>query len=250
VRPCSAILADDEPHLLAQLRGHLLACWPELSVVGEAHDGPSALELIETRGPDVAFLDIKMPGMSGLEVARRCAGRCHVVFVTAFDDYAVEAFERAAVDYLLKPVERERLASTVARLKRSLGPSPPDLAGLFESLAAGLKPAPSHLEWLQVQHRQDLVLVPVEDVDVFQAADKYTLALSHAEEYVLRTTLKELEEQLDPARFWRVHRNAIVRVAAIARASRGLAGRLVLHLRERDRVVPVSRAYAHRFRQM
>jgi DNA-binding LytR/AlgR family response regulator len=246
----TAIIVDDEPELVASLRRRLAASWPELEVVGEALDGPSALELAEARRPDVAFLDIQMPGASGFEVARRLAGRSHVVFVTAYDQYAVQAFESAAVDYLLKPVEDERLAKTVARLKARLSETPADLGALVAGLAARLRSEPGHLQWLQVQHRQEVLLVPVEDVMLFQASEKYTLAVTGDQEWVIRTPLKELEEQLDPVRFWRVHRNAIVRVGAIARVHRDERGELVLHLRDVERTVAVSRAHAHRFRQM
>ncbi len=246
----TAIVVDDEPGLVAQLQKALAAAWPELQVVGTAGDGAQALALVERLHPQVAFLDIQMPGLSGLEVARRLAGRCHVVFVTAYDRFAVQAFESAALDYLLKPVDGARLASTVARLRDRLASQPPDLGALVERLAERLRPGAGHLQWLQVQQREDVVLVAVDDVDVFQSSEKYTLALSGAREWVIRTPLKELEAQLDPARFWRIHRGAIVRVAAIARVSRDLGGQLIVHLRDSTRTVAVSRAYAARFKEM
>jgi DNA-binding LytR/AlgR family response regulator len=239
---------DDEPALRAYLRGTLLKAWPELQVL-EAEDGAEGLELFETHRPEVAFLDVQMPGMTGLEVARRLAGRCHLVFVTAYEEYAVQAFEQAAVDYLLKPVVEERLAQTVARLKARLSAPPPDLGALLVKLAQE-RPACEHLEWLQVQDKKDLLLLAVDEVDLFQASEKYTLVLAGQGEWVIRTPLQELEAQLDPARFWRVHRNAIVRVGAVARVSRSASGQLQVHLRQGGRVVPVSRAYAQRFRQM
>jgi DNA-binding LytR/AlgR family response regulator len=185
-----------------------------------------------------------------MEVARRLQGRCHVVFVTAHDRYAVEAFESAAADYLLKPVGGERLAVTVERLRSRLAAAPPDLGGLLDALAARLRPAEGHLQWLKVDNRGDVLLVAVEEVSLFQAADKYTLAVTREQEWVIRTPLVELEAQLDPARFWRVHRDAIVRVAAVERASRDERGRLVLRLHGLPRAVAVSRAHAHRFKQM
>ncbi len=246
----TAIIVDDEPGLVAQLQKALAARWPDLEVVATAGDGPRALALVDQHRPDVVFLDIQMPGMSGLEVARRLAGRSHVAFVTAFDQYAVEAFDNAAVDYLLKPVDGERLARSVARLRERLASRPPDLGALLDRLADRLRPAAATLQWLQVQERQDVVLVAVEDVDVFQSSEKYTLALTADREWVIRTPLKELEAQLDPARFWRVHRSAIVRVAAVARVSRDLGGQLTVHLKAGGRSVAVSRAYAARFREM
>jgi len=249
VKRPTAIVVDDEPHLLAFLRSALASHWPELEILGEALDGPGAIELFEARRPDVAFLDVQMPGASGLDVARHLAGRCHVVFVTAHEQYAVRAFETAAVDYLLKPVEDGRLAATVARLRTRLAAAPPDLRVLLDALAERSRPA-DHLEWLTVQRRQDVVLVAVEEVDVFEASNKYTLAVTRGDEWVIRTSLKELEAQLDPARFWRVHRNAIVRVEGIARVSRDGSGRVIVHFRHLDRKVEVSRAYAHRFRAL
>lgn len=248
MRAPTALVVDDEPELVAYLRGALARLWPELQVL-EAGDGPTALETFETHRPDVAFLDVQMPGMTGLEVARRMAGRCHVVFVTAFEQYALQAFEQAAVDYVLKPVEDERLAETVERLRSRLLAPPADLTALLAALARE-RPAREALEWLQVQDRKDLLLVAVDEVDLFQSSEKYTLVFSGEKEWLIRTPLQELEEQLDPARFWRIHRNAIVRVGAVARVSRNASGQLVVHLRRGDRTIAVSRAYARRFKQM
>lgn len=248
MRAPTALVVDDEPGLVAYLRAALARLWPELQVL-EAGNGPAALELFETHRPDVAFLDVQMPGMTGLEVARRIAGRCHIVFVTAFEQYALQAFEQAAVDYVLKPVEDERLAETVERLRTRLLAPPADLTDLLAALARQ-RPAPEYLEWLQVQDRKDLVLVAADEVDLFQSSEKYTVVLAGSSEWIIRTPLQELEEQLDPARFWRVHRNAIVRVGAVARVSRNASGQLVVHLRRGDRTVTVSRAYARRFKQM
>ncbi|HSN89624.1 MAG TPA: LytTR family DNA-binding domain-containing protein [Anaeromyxobacteraceae bacterium] len=246
----TAIVVDDEPGLVAELVKALAATWPDLEIAGTAHDGARALALAEALHPDVAFLDIQMPGPSGLEVARRLAGRCHVVFVTAFDRYALDAFDSAAADYLLKPVNGDRLGRTVERLRARLASPPADLGALVEKLAERLRPGAGALEWLQVQERDDVVLVAVDEVDVFQSADKYTVALSGDREWVIRTPLKELEARLDPARFWRVHRSAIVRVAAIARVSRDLGGQLTVHLKASARTVGVSRAHAARFKEM
>jgi DNA-binding LytR/AlgR family response regulator len=245
-----ALLVDDEPQLVAYLRNALAACWPELEIVGEAPDGQAAIDLFDARRPDIAFLDIQIPGPSGLDVAKHIASRAHLVFVTAYEQYAIAAFERAAVDYLLKPVDEKRLSATVTRLKARLVEAPPDMAALLDTLAERLARPPTYLQWLQVQQRQDTVLVPVEEVDFFQASEKYTLAITRDQEWVLRTPLRELEGQLDPERFWRIHRNAVIRVGAIARISRDERNQVVVHFRNQDRKVGVSRAYAHRFKQM
>jgi DNA-binding LytR/AlgR family response regulator len=245
----TAILADDEQSLRAYLRAALAQAWPELEICGEAANGADALQLVEDQEPDVAFLDIQMPGMTGIEVARRVNGRCQVVFVTAYEEFAVQAFEAAAIDYLLKPVEGARLAATVARLKSQRSSGPVDTSALLETLTQHFRP-PTYLEFLQVQQRQDIILLPVGEVQVFRSSEKYTLAVTASDEWVIRTPLKELEVQLDPARFWKVHRNAIVRVGAIGRVSRDEDGQLIVHLRNSDQTVAVSRSYASRFRQM
>lgn len=170
MRPPTALLVGDEPALRASLRGALARAWPELQLL-EAADGPAALELFETHRPDAAFLDLQLPGMSGLEVARRLAGRCHLVLVTAFEEHALQAFERAAVDYLLKPLEDERLAEAVARLRARLSAPPPDLTALLDALARQ-RPARAFLEWLQVQDRGDLLLVAADEVDLFLSKEE------------------------------------------------------------------------------
>jgi DNA-binding LytR/AlgR family response regulator len=185
----TAIVVDDEPGLVALLVRALAARWTDLEVVGTASTGAQALSLADRLHPDIAFLDIQMPGMSGLEVAQRLCGRCHVVFVTAYDQYALQAFESAAVDYLLKPVDGERLAATVARLRSRLASRPPDLGALVEQMAARLVPGAGALQWLKVQQHEDVVLVAVDEVEVFQSSDKYTLAISGDREWVIRTPL-------------------------------------------------------------
>ncbi len=246
----TALIADDEPALLAFLRRELAACWPELEVVGEARNGEEALAMIGSLRPAVAFLDIRMPALSGLEVARRAGPACHYVFVTAYDEFAVDAFDHAAIDYLLKPVARDRLVRTAARLRERLALLPRDVSSLIEQLGRQMPAVPQYLQWLQVAQGDDIFVVGAEEVDLFQSADKYTLAYARGKEWVIRKSLKALEDELDPARFWRVHRHAIVRVGAIERANRALGGRVVLHLRGRPQVCPVSRAYAHRFKQL
>ena len=199
--------------------------------------------------PDIAFLDIRMPGQSGLDAARAAADDCRVVFVTAFDDHAVQAFEQAAVDYLLKPVSDERLARCVERLKQRSEFAPDALlARLQQLLATPAKPEP--LRWLRVQVGQTVRMVAVEEVCYFQSADKYTTVLTRDAELLLRTPLKELIEQLDGEQFWQVHRGTVVNVRQIVSAHHDLLGKVTLSLRDRPEKVAVSRSYAHLFRQM
>ncbi len=249
--PPTAVLADDEQQLTAYLERALHACWPELQILGRAANGEQALQMITALRPQVAFLDVQMPGLSGLEVAEQIDGQCQIVFVTAFDQYAIDAFENAAVDYLLKPVTEERLRKTVERLRSGAprGPGGPDLAQL-RALLAQLQPSSAYLHWLQVSMRDEVTMLPVSEVDLFQASDKVTLVVSTRGEWVIRTALKDLEPRLDPNAFWRVHRNAIVRVSAIARVSRDLHGQFVLALNGHARKFAVSRPYAHRFKAM
>jgi DNA-binding LytR/AlgR family response regulator len=238
----TAVIADDESALCAFLRRHLSESWPELDVLAEAHHGQEALAQIETLRPDVAFLDIQMPVMTGLQVAQRVAGRCHVVFVTAYDEYAIEAFDNEAVDYLLKPVSQDRLLKTVARLRARLTAPPQDLSALLARLAERLRPEASYLQWLQVSRQDEIHMLSVNDVDYFLASDKYTIVATAEKEW--------LEAELDPERFWRIHRSAIVRVAAIASVKRDLHGGHSLVLRRHEKTLAVGRNYAHRFRQM
>ena len=243
----SAVIADDEPQLLDYLKKRLTQVWPELRIVGEARDGAQALQMIRELRPSYAFLDIQMPGLSGLEVAEQVAADCQVAFVTAHDQYAIDAFERAAMDYLLKPVSDERLRKTVERLRRSHAPAPAALSEL-QSLIKQLRPAQTYLHWLQVSVRDEVTLLPVTEVDLFQSADKYTLLANVRGEWLIRTALKDLEPQLDPDQFWRIHRGAIVRVAAIERVVRGMHSQFSVKLNGHARKIPVSRPYAFRFK--
>jgi DNA-binding LytR/AlgR family response regulator len=256
-----AIVADDEPHLARYLVARLGDLWPELAVVGTAANGPEARALIADLEPDVVFLDIRMPGVSGLDVARDLRG-VEVVFVTAYDQYAVEAFERAAADYLLKPVTGERLAATVSRLKARLAATAPrdvPSPGLAQALAllrehlpalAGAVGAGERLAWVRAAVGAQVRLIAVEDVCYFEANDKYTSVFTADGEALIRTPLKELLAQLDPDRFWQVHRGTIVNVGEVAATTRDLAGRVRVRLKSRPESIAVSRAYAHRFRQM
>ncbi|MEW9898222.1 LytTR family DNA-binding domain-containing protein [Chitinivorax sp. PXF-14] len=248
----SALIADDEPHLAAHLKLRLAQLWPELDVIGLAANGLEAQEWLAARQPDVAFLDIKMPGLSGLQVAQ--AARCHCVFVTAYNEYAVQAFEQQALDYLLKPVTDERLAKTVARLKASLAHAPaPDLGNLLGQLQQALR-APAapieRLSWIRAGVGQEIRLIAVDDVCYFQASDKYTAVVTADGEYLIRTPLKELHEQLDAQQFWQIHRSTLVNARQIRDVARDFTGKLTLRLKGRDDRLTVSRAYAHLFRQM
>jgi len=245
----TAILADDEAAPLADLRRGLHELWPELKVVGEAAHGAQALELIEALQPDIAFLDSKMPGMSGVEVARRLSGGApRIIFVTAFDQYAVEAFERGAIDYLLKPVARDRLAQTVARLRQPVG-NRPDLTAL-QTLLTQFTPFAQRLSWIRAGSGETVRLIHIDEIVYFQSKDKYTTVRTTQGEALIRTPLNELEGQLDPDRFWRIHRGALVNVTFIDRVQRGFSGKLSLKLRDLSETLEVSRAHAHLFRQM
>jgi len=244
-----AIIADDEQHLADDLQRRLKKLWPELHIVAVLHDGVAAATALSELEPDIAFLDIRMPGQSGLDAARSAASNCRVVFVTAFDDHAVQAFEQAAVDYLLKPVSDERLARCVERLKQHAAAAPDALlTRLQQLLAAPAKPEP--LRWLRAQVGQTVRMVAVDEVCYFQSADKYTTVLTSDAELLLRTPLKELIAQLDPGQFWQVHRGTAVNVKQIVSAHHDLLGKVTLTLRDRPEKVAVSRSYAHLFRQM
>jgi DNA-binding LytR/AlgR family response regulator len=254
-----AVLADDEPHLSEFLKARLAALMPELNVVGIAANGLEAIELIEREAPDVAFLDIKMPGLSGLEVAARLGEAApRVVFVTAFDDYAVNAFEYHAVDYLLKPVSDERLLKTIAQLRRVRSDAQPvDLVALARSLSSALENARSgtpYLRWLRASLGEAVLQVALEDVVYLRASDKYTIvettrAKPHPE-LLIRTSLSELLERLDPEVFWQIHRSTVVNLAFVESVRRDVFGKMFATLRDKRGELAVSRHFAHRFKQM
>jgi DNA-binding LytR/AlgR family response regulator len=246
-----AIIADDEEALRDHLRKKLAVLWPELEIAGAAGDGEAAVALIRDLKPDVAFLDISMPGRSGIEVAKAGAGSCLFVFVTAHDEFAVEAFEREAVDYLLKPVTDERLSVTIHRLQERLASQPgPDLTMVLERLSGALPKAPAHLQWIKAQHKDGVRLIAVNDVFFFRATDKYTTVRTREGELLIRKTLKELESELDPAQFWRVHRAAIVNVGLIQKVDHSIAGTRTIRFKDLSDTLAVSRAFTHLFKQM
>lgn len=255
----TALIADDETTLAEFLKTELAALWPELKVIALAHNGVDALREIDEQAPDIAFLDIRMPGLSGLDVAGKLAGSehaPHIVFVTAYDQYAVDAFEREAVDYLLKPPSRERLGRTVDKLKRRLAgtaDAPPVPSNdLLAQLAGLLRQAPAkpRLDWIRAAHGNEMRLIPVDEVLYFEARDKYVSVFTHEGESLIRTPLKELLESLDPERFWQIHRGTVVAVHHIAGTTRDFRGRTLIKLRQSPEQLVVSRAYLHLFKQM
>jgi DNA-binding LytR/AlgR family response regulator len=247
-----AVIAEDEATLRQELIEHLGRIWPELVIVGEAADGIEALRLLDLLHPDVLFLDIQMPGANGLEVARQASGRCQVVFVTAYDEHAVAAFDQGAVDYLLKPLSPARLFTAVSRLKQRLGEAPARLDDALARLASpqGTAGPRQPLRWINASVGQTLRLITVDEVMYFQADNKYTRVATADGEALIRKTLKELVDELDPQLFWQIHRSTLVNASAIASASRDFRGRLEVRLKGRPESLLVSESYAHLFRQM
>jgi DNA-binding LytR/AlgR family response regulator len=246
----TAVIAEDEPILRAQLQARLAKLWPELEVIASVGDGIAALEALEERTPDFLFLDIRMPEMTGIEVARHVDSRCHVVFVTAYDEYAIEAFEAGAVDYLLKPPTDERMALAIERLKSKMATPPPDLAALLSRLARKLEPARERLKWIKATVGQNLRLIPVSDVLYFQSDEKYTRVVTDEGEALIKTPIREILEGLDPEAFWQIHRSTVVNAAAISAVTRDFRGQAHVKVRGRDESLVVSRIYSHLFKQM
>ncbi len=270
----TALIADDEPLLRDSLARSLGLAWPELQIVAQARNGREALELFEQLQPDVVFLDVHMPGLNGIEAARQLARRAQIVFVTAYEEYAVQAFEQGALDYLVKPVDEARLDDTVARLKSRLaqaqaGSALPTqaleavIAQLLARLgsqsppaqsapapAAGAEPAPKYLQWIRASVGATLKLIPVDDIVYLRSDEKYTLVAWSEGEALIRTPIRELMDQLDPDRFVQVHRSVVVNLHAISHVTRGLNETADVHLKGRTEVLPVSRSYLHLFRQM
>lgn len=254
----TALIADDEPLLRDALVRLLTQAWPELDVIAQARNGREAVECFEAQQPAVCFLDVRMPGMSGVEAARFIGNRAHLIFVTAYDQYAVQAFEQGALDYLVKPVEPKRLGITVTRLKHRLRLAGPvqDNAVLLEQLAACLCKgnASATRDWIRVSVGQAVRLVAVDEIDYLRSEDKYTLVAWHSDgkvsEGLIRTPLKELADRLDPAQFAQVHRSAIVNLRSVDHVTRGENETANIHLKGRADVLPVSRTYLHLFRPM
>lgn len=249
-----ALIADDEANLAEHLAARLAALWPGIEMLPLAANGLEALRAIEEDAPQVAFLDIRMPGLTGLELARRIDTATHVVFVTAYDQYAVEAFDRDAVDYLLKPVTDERLARCIERLKAKLAEAakPPALDEVIARIARAMPAGGpgNRLRWIRALKGEVVQQIAVGEVLYFQAQDKYTCVITRAGESLIRTPLAELVDQLDPELFWQVHRGTVVNMNAVASTRRDLGGRVFVKLKEGGTELAVSRAYAARFKQM
>ena len=246
----TALIAEDEPLMRERLKEKLAEAWPQLDVVAEAEDGDAALALFEEHRPDIAFLDIRMPGLSGLEVAAAIGAQCHVVFITAYDQYALKAFEAGAVDYLLKPVESDRLAVMVERIARKLESPPIDLGNLVAELRSTLHAGGGHMKWVKAAVGKQVKLIPVSDVLYFQSDTKYTRVVLASGEALIRTPLKDLLADLDPKQFWQVHRGTIVNLDAVSGVLREDAERQFILLKHRQEKLPISRQFTHLFKQM
>lgn len=246
----TALIAEDEPLLRDELRELLGRLWPQLQVVAEAADGVDALQALEQHRPDVVFLDIEMPGASGLEVARRASGRSHVVFVTAYGHYALRAFDEGAVDYLLKPIDPARLATALARLRQHLRGPAPDLSALLREITEMRSADRRYLRWITVAQGRSLQLITCSDICYLQADNKYTVLVTATGRPLINRTIRQLVAELDPEVFLQIHRGTLVNVNAIASIDRDLRGGMTVRLRQLPDRLPVSATYAHLFRHM
>ncbi len=250
----TAIIADDEDLPRAELRRMLADAWPELQILAECEHGADALEAIQQHAPDIAFLDIRMPGLSGLDVAHAVKGRCHAVFTTAYDNHALEAFAAGALDYLLKPVARERLQEAVGRLRERMSASgaAPDISRLMSELDKRLRggAAVERIRWISASVGDTIKMFPIEKILFFASDEKYTRVVSTDDEAHVRKPLRELIDGLDPDMFWQIHRSVVVRADAITKAHRDELGKVTVELRGCNEKLKVSQAYAWRFRPM
>jgi DNA-binding LytR/AlgR family response regulator len=258
----TAIIADDERLMRDLLRTRLSQVWPELEIVGEAKNGDEAVQLVSALTPDLTFLDIRMPGKTGMEAARDIGDASQIVFVTAYDQYAVEAFERGAVDYVLKPPEPERLKITVERLKERLaaptGAGATASANVSDTVTAMLSqlaekiaaPKPKYLQWIQASIGQDLRMIPVEEILFFRSDEKYTCVQTEKFEALIRKPVRDLADELDPSLFWQIHRATLVNVNAIEGVTRDIRGRHLVLIKGRPDKLEVSRSFLHLFKQM
>lgn len=244
-----AVIAEDEPLVRQEIRDTLAQVWPELNILAEVGDGLEALAALDRLRPRVIFLDIQMPGLSGLEVAQRLNGRAHVVFITAFDRYAVAAFEQGALDYVLKPISRERMQITVERLRSRLSDTPADLHRIAELLRDMAPPEAKYLRWLTVPHGAELRVIAVTEICYLRADQKYTTVVVPGGTFLLTSSLRQMKERLDPQIFWQIHRGILVNVGAIDRIYRSFRGRLEVKVKGREELLPVSGPHAHQFRE-
>ena len=250
MKTLTSIIAEDEPLLRGELKEALGRLWPELAIVAEAEDGIQAVQALHIHRPDVMFLDIEMPGINGLEVARAASGKSHVVFITAYNEHAVAAFEQGALDYVMKPFSTARLATAVGRVRERLASSQPArLEPVLDNLARAT-PSKKYLHWLNVSQGQNVRLVTIDEVCYFQADNKYTMVMTADATALIKKPIKELIDELDPEVFWQIHRGTVVNVNAIGAVHRGLRGRLDVRLKQRKETLAVSAPYAYRFRQM
>lgn len=258
----TAIIADDERLMREQLRMRLSQVWPDLEILGEATNGEEAVNLVHELNPDLTFLDIRMPGKTGMEAAAEIGDASMIVFVTAYDQYAVEAFEKGAIDYILKPTEPERLQLTVERLKQRLDKAHTEAAGgsegeinasvtaMLSQLAEKISKKPQYLQWIQASIGQDLRMIPVEDILFFRSDEKYTCVQTDKFEALIRKPVRDLAEELDPQLFWQIHRATLVNVNAIEGVTRDIRGRHLVMIKGRPDRLEVSRSYLHLFKQM
>ena len=253
----TALIADDEPLLRERLRVHLSRLWPELEVVAEARNGREAVEMFDIHLPQVVFLDVHMPGLTGIDAARSIARRAQIVFVTAYEQYAVKAFEQGAIDYLVKPFDEQRLGDTVARLKERLTVATPAASPLLDEVIEQLsgelrqRGAPrASLQWIKASVGSSVKLIPVEQVAYMRADEKYTLVVWEGGEALIRKTIRELADELDPERFAQVHRSVIVNLHEVSQVNRGPNETAEIALKGRKELLPVSRSFVHVFRQM
>ena len=245
----TALIAEDEPLLADEIREELARLWPELIVCAQVQDGIAALATIERERPDVLFLDVQMPGLSGIELARLNGGRAHLVFITAFDHYAIQAFDEGAIDYVLKPLDPARLARAVHRVKERLSRPPADLSRLIERLRV-VAPPSDLLRWITVLNGHEIRLITIDDVICFESDNKYVVVVTAEGESLITTPLKELLAGLDPNVFWQIHRGTVVNLNAIEAVRRLPGGKLEVHLKKVARKLAVSDRFAHLFRQM
>ena len=249
----TAIIADDEDLQRHDLRRMLNLMWPELTIVAECEDGEAALEAIVRQPVDIAFLDIRMPELTGLDVARASEGRCRVVFTTAYDNHAIEAFKIGAIDYLLKPITEERLRETITRIKAQFdsGGAGQDVLKLMQELDKRLRPATEErIRWISASSGSTIKLFPIEEILFFESDLRYTRVVSATDEAHIRTSIKELQKTIDPEQFWQIHRSVVVNAHAIARAKRDDTGNIIVQLKQHPEQLKVSQSYAWRFKGM